>query len=277
MLKNLLSARKVLLTIAILSIATSTTGCMTKVPPGYVGVKVNLAGGKRGVSEQVLAVGRYAVNPLTEDIYNFPTFRQNLVWTAGGDTDESITFSSKEGAQFNADIAMSYSFASDRVTKIFQEYRQTPEVIADRVVRREVADAFNRAASKMLASEIYGEGKPQLLDDVLGALKKDLEPMGFLVHSVGFSGTPRPEEKVQEQINRVIAAKQDAIAAQQEKLKQENLGAGKIAAAEAEARANQLKQSSLTPELLQYETIQKWDGVLPKVTGKDGGVFMNFD
>ena len=37
--------------------------------------------------------------------------------------------------------------------------------------------------------------------------------------------------------------------------------------AEAEAAANKALTESLTPELIEYNKIQKWDGKLPQVTG----------
>ena len=46
--------------------------------------------------------------------------------------------------------------------------------------------------------------------------------------------------------------------------------------AEAEAAANKTISESLTPNIIEYNKIQKWDGVLPKVTG-NGGTLVNFD
>ncbi len=40
-----------------------------------------------------------------------------------------------------------------------------------------------------------------------------------------------------------------------------------VALAEAEARANAVRQQSITPALLELEKIKKWDGKLPQVTG----------
>ena len=46
--------------------------------------------------------------------------------------------------------------------------------------------------------------------------------------------------------------------------------------AQAKAEANKILTESLTPPLLEYEALQRWDGILPKVTG--GTVpFINLD
>jgi len=68
-------------------------------------------------------------------------------------------------------------------------------------------------------------------------------------------------------IERKQIAEQDAITAQK-KLEQIKFEAEQaIAKAKGEAESNRLKQITLTPMLIQWETVKKWDGVLPKVTG----------
>jgi regulator of protease activity HflC (stomatin/prohibitin superfamily) len=248
-----------------LALALTLMGCAT-VKPGNVGVKVYQSGSKRGELEK-LEVGRYAVNPLTEDVYQFPTFRQNLVWQRNEDPDknEEITFNSSEGATFSADVALSYSFDADKATTIFSEFRQPADVIADTVVRRITQDSFNRIGSSMKANDIYGEGKIELLDRVTEDLKKELGEDGFNVHTLSVVAL-RTDPKVQESINGVITAKQEAEKARQrvEQVKAE--GEAAIAKATAESEANRLKEKSLSDALLQYEAILRWNGELPSVT-----------
>jgi prohibitin 2 len=44
--------------------------------------------------------------------------------------------------------------------------------------------------------------------------------------------------------------------------------------AEAQASANERLTKSLTPQLVQYEALQKWDGHMPQVTGSGGMPFI---
>ena len=52
------------------------------------------------------------MNPITEQLVTFPTSVQNVIWTAtpheGRNIDESITFSSSEGVNVNADVSLSF-------------------------------------------------------------------------------------------------------------------------------------------------------------------------
>lgn len=92
-------------TIALLAVlAGSVAGC-SYVPAGNVGVKVNMLGGDKGVDTEVLGVGRYWIG-MNEELYVFPTFMQNYVWTKdpaeGSPNDESISFQTADGMTANA-------------------------------------------------------------------------------------------------------------------------------------------------------------------------------
>ena len=45
--------------------------------------------------------------------------------------------------------------------------------------------------------------------------------------------------------------------------------------AQAQADANKLLNDSLTDKVIAYEEIQKWNGIMPKVVGSDGGFLIN--
>lgn len=155
------------------------TGC-DRVEPGYVGIKVNQWGSQKGVNDFPLVTGGVFYNPITEDIYKFPTFMQNAVWTKdttlGSPGDDSVTFNSIEGAVVNADIALAYTFIADKVPQIFVEFRQSPDVITHGFMRNEINNAFNRIASTMKAADIFGERKQFLLTMLRVILTLILDP-----------------------------------------------------------------------------------------------------
>ncbi len=275
------------------------SGC-TRVEPGYVGIKVNQWGSQKGVNDFPLVTGMVFYNPITEDIYKFPTFMQNAVWTREitreSPMDDSITFNSVEGAAMNADIALAYTFAAEKVPQIFVEFRQPPGVITHGFMKNEINNAFNRVASTMKSSEIFGERKQEMLNNVRSNLNAHLGPKGFRFELISFHGGIRVDNSVRERINAVLAASQRAIENNIEaeaKVVQAKAGAeqliqkargekeSKIAQAEGEARsitlkaeaqanANKLLSESMTPALIQYETIQKWDGRLSVYNGAGG-------
>ncbi len=263
-------------------------GC-TVIPPGYVGIKVNQSGGNRGVEHYPILTGRQFYNPVNEKIYEYPVFLQTIVWTKdpkeGAPHDQSITFNSVEGAVVNVDVSLSYAFVTEKVPSIFVEFRRTPQEITDTYMRTKVRDSFSRIASTMPIVDIYGAKKQELLARVKQDLERELEPKGFKIDTVSMVGNPRLDPNVINSINQAIQAQQDAQRAQNKVAQVEAEARQKIAEAEGEAKrittiaeaqatANERLTKSLTPQLVQYEALQKWDGHMPQVTGPGGMPFI---
>ena len=256
------------------------TSC-TKVEPGYVGIKVNQYGNQKGVDDFPITTGRVWYNPMTEEIYIFPTFRQNVVWTKasteGSPNDDSITFNSIEGAEANVDIGLSYSLLAEKVPHIFVEFRKDIDHITHIYLRSEVRDAFSRHASKMKIMDIFGTGKQALLEAVKADLNEKFNHLGITFEMVSFVGAIRADQKVMDSISATIQATQRAIEAQN-KILQSTAEANQaiekargeaeslLAVAKAQATANEIVTKSISGELLQYKMIEKWNGVTPQVT-----------
>lgn len=257
----------------------------TTVPAGYVGVKVNNYGSNRGVSGIPIVTGRVFYNPWTEDIYKFPTFFQNEVWTSSkhegrhGDVDESITFNSIEGTPVNVDIGMSVAFDPNKVPEIFLKFRKDPEEIIDIFVRNAVRDAFSRHASTMRLTDIMGTGRQQLLTAVFDDLKTSHEPQGFLFQAPAIIGDLRLDPNIKQSISAVLQAGNKAVEAERlaaaTVAKARGDSASVVIAAEGQAHANELLNRSVTPTLIQYQAVQSWNGVLPSVTGNGAVPFIN--
>lgn len=280
------SFKKLVVTGAVVAAILFLSGLLfascTVIPPGYVGIKVNQSGGNRGVDQYPVLTGRQFYNPVNERIYEYPVFLQTVVWTKdvkeGDAVDQSITFNSIEGAVVNVDVSLSYAFMTDKVPSIFVEFRRTPEEITNTYMRTKVRDAFSRVASSMPIVDIFGAKKQELLARVKQDLINDLEPKGFRIDSISMVGNPRLDANVAASINSVIQAAQRAQEAQNKVAQVEAEARQKVAEAEGEAQkittlaeaqatANERLTRSLTPQLVQYEALQKWDGKLPQMTG----------
>jgi len=256
------------------------TAC-TKVEPGYVGIVVNNYGSQRGVQDFPVKTGRVWYNFFTEDVYKFPTFMQNVVWTkdtteGGKGVDESITFNSIEGATMNVDISFSYAFIPDSVPRIFVTFRKDEDHITHVYLRSRIRDAFTRHASRMKVVDIFGTGKQMLLDSVRVTLQEEIGPKGMLIDQISMVGAPRVDKLVQASINAVLTATQRAIEAENKVRQSQAEGEQRIAAARADsisavvsaagqAEANRLLQSTMTSVILQRMWLEKWNGVLPTV------------
>jgi regulator of protease activity HflC (stomatin/prohibitin superfamily) len=295
-------SRWAMLLVAGMSMFNSGCGCTT-VRPGFVGIKVPLYGSKEEKTEYQTCYGRVWYNSFFTDVYVFPTFMQQVVWTKsiteGNPHDESISFSSTEGKVINCDIAFAYNIKAEMVTHIFRDQRKTIEEITSIYLRSKVRDSFVRHAAKMNVQDIVGPGKDELIVSVKKDLEQELGPKGYVIDMVSIVGEMRLDEKVQDAINSTIQAQLKAVEAEN-KVKQSEAEArqdiakaegeaqsklavakaeaeGRLIVAKAEAEANKTIQESLSPEVLQYQAIKIWNGQMPLVNGSGATPLINID
>lgn len=271
-------------------VGVSLAACST-VPAGHVGVKVYLLGGSKGVDSEELGVGRYWIG-MNEQLYIFPTYMQNYTWTrepdATGTEDESISFQTVEGMTANADVGISYSIDPTKVTKIFQTYRRGVNEITDTFLRNMVRDALVKQASTKPIEYIYGAGKAELMAAVQSDVQRQVDEIGINIDKIYWIGEIRLPQTVIDSINAKNAATQMAQQRQNEVAQARAEAEKKVAEArgeaesvllkaKAQAEANRELASSITDQLVQYRALDKWDGVLPRITGNSAVPFVNVD
>jgi regulator of protease activity HflC (stomatin/prohibitin superfamily) len=260
-----------------LVLAFALSAC-SKVPQGFVGVKVRTMGSDKGVENEVVGVGYYWLPP-TVELYLFPTFQQNYVWTAspheGATHDESITFQDIDGLSIGADIGIAYQVVPDKVAHLFTTYRLGIDEITHGQLRNIVRSTFGNVSGKYHVGDIIGVKKEELLKDVTKEVNEQVEPVGIHVINIYAVGAMRPPEGVIEALNAKIQATQKAMQIENEVAQSRAEAEKAIAVARGEAEANRLKTQSLSPALLQYLSLQKWDGKLPQVSGGGAVPFIN--
>ncbi len=279
--------------IAVLLVAIFVSGC-SNVPPGNVGMIVHLLGGAKGIDHEEVGVGRYWLG-WNDQLFLFPTFTQNHVWTKtateGSSNDDSFTFQTKEGLNVNTDVGISYHIDPSKVGSVFQRYRKGVEEITDVVLRNSVRDAFNKEASVVDIESAYGSGKTQLIAAVTKRVTEDMAPVGIIVENIFLVGELRLPPQIVNAINAKTQATQMTQQRENEIQQTKNEAEKAIAAAhgeaesklavaraeaesvrirgEAEASAIKAKSDALnaSPQLVQYEIAHNWDGKLPSYTG----------
>lgn len=290
----------VLLGIALL-VASS---CVVRVGAAEVGIRVKLTGSDRGVGNIPIVTGWVFYNRVAEQVIIFPTSIHTTIWTQdvreGSPVDESITFSSTEGVNVNADVALSFHIVPEKAPNIYMRFRKrTLEELADGYIRNAVRDSFNVVASQHTVDHIYGAGKIEFMNKVRKRLEEKLEPDGFVVDQLTFAGALRLPDNVITAINRAMEATQLAIQAEnrvrQVKAEAEQAitkaegeasaararargeADAKLIRAKAEARANLLARASTTAKVLQYKAIERWNGKLPLMNGGNAFPMLTLD
>lgn len=269
--------KKIVLALVLLGVLTACDS----VPVGNVGIIVHKLGGNKGVDSDEVGVGRYWLG-INDELYIFPTFTQNHVWTKekteGSPNDDSFTFQTKEGLNVNTDVGIAYHIDPSKVSTVFQRYRKGADEITNIVLRNAVRDAFNKSASTVSIEAVYGAGKAALMEDVLKTVAEELRPIGIEVENVFLVGNMRLPETVVEAINAKIGATQKAAQrenevaqakAEADKVIETARGEAqsKLAIAKAEAEAIEVKGNALrnNPNVIEFEKVAKWNGELPQV------------
>lgn len=150
-----------------------------------------------------------------------------------------------------------------------------------RVVDPAIQEALKAATAQFTAEELITR-RPEVSDRIQQVLIERLTPRGVIVETVSIT-----DFNFSPEFARAIEAKQVAeqdalratrelerarIEAQQQVARAEAEATARLEVARAEAEALRLQREVISPELLQLRFIERWDGVLPRFMGGDGGL-----
>jgi regulator of protease activity HflC (stomatin/prohibitin superfamily) len=275
------SERLTIYAILIGAVVVITWYCMIMVSPGHVGVVVDMFGDSKGVESKELHVGMHFIPPW-KTVYQFPIFEQNHTWE--GEQD-AFNFQTSEGLAVSAEVGITYHLRSDSIPIIFAKYRRGMDEITHTFIRNYVRDAINKSASKMKIEDLYGSGKEEFFDEVQNHVKADLKEIGIEISRIYLIGRFHFPQSVVAALNQKIEAIQRAqqrenelreaeAEAKKQIAKAEGAARCALLQAEAEAKANLVLAQSVSPQLIQWQATQKWDGKLPQVVGNESGIMI---
>ncbi len=272
-----LSAIKLISFIFIVIIALSVVfGSFTVIPAGHTGVVVTL--GK--VSDTVLQEGMHFKIPFVQQIVQIDNRVVKLEVSTEAFSRDLQTVSTVLAVNYRISTSQSYSI-----------YKNVGPGFEDVLVRPAVNEVLKAVVAQYTASELVStrsEVSIKLDEDLNGKLN----PNGIFVEDINIIDWDFSEEYIAaieqkqvaeqnliktrtEQEQQVViaeaGAKQKVIAAEAEA--ESALIAAEAEAqritleAQAQADANRLLSESLTALLIEYQSIQRWDGKLPLITG----------
>lgn len=245
--------KNLILVLILIFSTTLFTGCYNRIDAGHDGVLIEQYGTKKGVQDVSLVTGVVWYNPFTEDVAEIPTFVQTKNYEAFG-------VNAKDGSGFTVDPTLSFGVKSGNGPKIYQKYRVTLEEITNNTIYNYVKDAFRIQMNKYTTDEIVSN-REKFETDVQNTLEKVLNKEGFYLEQLT-SGLQYPKTIV-DAVNNKNKAVQDAMTVENQLRVAEAKKKKMIIEAEGEKAANELKQRSLSPLLIQQQFIEKWDGKTP--------------
>lgn len=191
--------------------------------------------------------------------------------------EANASASSKDLQVVTTKIALNYRLDASQVVKIYQSIGNITE-IQNNIIDPVLQEAVKTATARYNAEELITK-RPQVKADITQYVTERLSRSNLNVLDLSIVNF-QFDDKYQDAIEAKQVAEQRALTAQNDlrrievEAKQEEARAtGKanssLIEARAEAERQELLRRTITPELVQWEAIQKWNGTLPTVTGNE--------
>ena len=261
------------------------------IDPGYVGIVFDKASHR---VSNTADPGWVFINPFTESITKYPVSLQTLTMVQNNTEgrvqgDDSVKVGTKEGQTMNADVSVQYSVDRAKAAVLYTVWAGAPiDKIEDNLVRQVTRAALSDVASQYGWEEIYGAKRPEYITKVSSIIKQRFTEKAVNFESLNLRAWHLPDN-LQKALEQKIAAQQAAeqqnfalqqaqVKAQQDKVAAEGQANALRAQAQGEADATKIRalaqaeankelSQSLTPDLIRYQQLQRWDGKLPVFSG----------
>jgi regulator of protease activity HflC (stomatin/prohibitin superfamily) len=171
---------------------------------------------------------------------------------------------SKDLQAVSTTIAVNYQVKADNVANLYRELRNDYQV---RIIDPAVQESIKNATAQFTAEELITK-RSEVRDLIYLNIKNKLESKGIAVHEVNIVNFDF-SSSFNESIEKKVTAEQDALASKN-KLEQVKYEAQqKVEEAKGKAEAIRIEADALrsNPAVLELRALEKWNGVLPTVTG----------
>lgn len=233
------------------------------IPSNTVGVKYSAL---NGTSKNTLKEGVHFVTPFVDKIYKIDTTVQER-------TDESVSVQTKDAQWAKMQVNVKYEVSKSNAFKVYKQYK-TMGALKENIIGNYAQNAMNEVCSNYNIIDLLGDQRNEIINKASEILRDNLEKEGVTLKMLTIKDLDAGE-KIEKAISDEAVAKKQVETAKQKQEKARTEAETKLIEAEGEANANAVKTKALTPEVLQEQWINKWDGKLPKVT--DGNTMIGLD
>jgi len=254
-----------------------------------------------GVAETTLTQGFHLVKP-TQKVTTYTIGIEQSYLTSGSDGDskgdESFEVPSNDGKGLTVDLTFTYRFDPDHVADTFTRFKgQSGKDVKEVFIKPNIMSWTKEVTAKYSVIDLLGDQRASLNSELTAYLKDKFEPYGIIIESVSLINIDPDDEtraavqkkvnaqqdlelaKIEQQTANVNAEKEKEVAitkANQEKETAQINAEAKLIEAQAQADANRLISQSLTPELIEQQKYEKWNGQLPTVqAGSDAPIIVD--
>lgn len=249
--------------VAITLLALITFTSCDRVAPNYYGVLMENYG-KSGKSDYSQVSGR--VNTLFSagtELFQVPAFEQRAEFTEG-ENKRLLHLKASDNTEFTASPLYSYKAIPNRVVDlVFQNSRlgsgdDFMRALEDNVLEPHIYDLIKEESRKFTTDTLMGNGGSLMFEDRVQAIvKKSFEEKGLelITFSCNLDFSDKVKAKIdsRNEVNTNVSVLDQQIIEQKKKNELSTL----------QAEQNKIISSGITPQLLQQQFIEKWDGKTP--------------
>lgn len=239
-----------------LAVLLSSTGC-TRVEPNMAGVLMENYG-RNGKSDFSIVAGRvWTAIPGTE-LYQVP------LWEQRGDFNGKIILKSSDNTEFRANPTYSFRVQRDRAIDIVFDNKQLGigeafiQTLQDNILEPKINDLMREESRKYTTDELMAKGGSLLFEQKTHeVIRKEFEKRGLELTT--FSSQLEFSKAVTERIDKRNEVNTN-IAVLDQQIEEEKK---RLELARLQAETNKALSEGITPQLLQQQFIEKWDGKTP--------------
>jgi regulator of protease activity HflC (stomatin/prohibitin superfamily) len=211
-------------------------------------------------------------------VQEYPTYMQSLVLSdnpkEGGNDNQQWSVGTSDQQELPVNTSLTWKINTKNATALYQAVGgKDIQYISDSIVKPTMKNVVNKITHKYTWNDIKGAGQADVTALINKDLGTELGKIGIEIGTFGFThvGSPKGMEQSQQSlatselnVKKAQADQEKAKIDNQTKIlnAQADAQAAKIKA-EGEAAANEALSKSLTPELVEYNKVQKWNGVNP--------------
>lgn len=227
-------------------------GCFTTIGANTVGIMYNPF--KDGVQNEVLAEGFKSKSPF-DKVYKISTEVQEF-------TFKDLSVQTNDSQWVNSIIQVQVRIDREKAFEYFKKYGGKSLNDIKNILSNTTQKQLEKITIQYNIMEVLGEKRDEIVNKTLEGLKEDLLKDGILIERVILVDTDAGDA-IEQAIQKEASAKKEAETAKYQKEKAQLEGEAKVIEAQKEKEANELKQKSLTNQILTEKMIEKWDGKLP--------------
>jgi regulator of protease activity HflC (stomatin/prohibitin superfamily) len=246
-----------------------------RVDAGHKGIKVNLTGNDRGVSNYQYKTGWVLYNTWFEQMLEFPTFQQHIEYS-----DQVVI--TKGGFSATIKPSFNYSLKPESIGDMFVNLRLEIKDIEQGWLKNAIVSSVNDVANRWEVDAIFNK-REEFEAAIITECNKRVAKW-FLVSQLRTNIIP--PASLQAAIESKTKAVQEAQAAMQRKLVAEAEAQEKMAIARgdsakaiigatADALAMKIKQRELTAQYIEFVKWSRWDGKMPSTVAGGNGTLLN--